>query len=169
MNATIEKIVSLLFEDLAESEEISQIREEILQNCQERYHDLHEAGISEDDAIHAVIESLSGMEEMLSEYPRKSNVADPAVQPPEPHETCEEDGLCSWSCDPAVSPISEIHMEHMASADVFVCVSPDHLLHVECSNPELTLLTGIENGVFDEEYAYILELYHRCQVENDFL
>ena len=26
-----------------------------------------------------------------------------------------------------------------------------------------------ENGVFDIEYAYILELYHRCCVENDFL
>lgn len=26
-----------------------------------------------------------------------------------------------------------------------------------------------ENGVFDEEYAYILRLYHKCQIENDFL
>ena len=26
-----------------------------------------------------------------------------------------------------------------------------------------------KNGVFDAEYAYILELYHKCQMENDFL
>lgn len=26
-----------------------------------------------------------------------------------------------------------------------------------------------ENGVFDAEYEYILELYHKCQHENDFL
>lgn len=26
-----------------------------------------------------------------------------------------------------------------------------------------------ENGVFDAEYAYVLELYQRCQRENDFL
>lgn len=26
-----------------------------------------------------------------------------------------------------------------------------------------------ENGVFDAEYQYILELYHKCQYENDFL
>ena len=84
MNTTIEKIVNLLFEDLAETEETIAIREEILQNCQERYQDLREAGISEDDAIHAVIESLSGMEEMLSEYPRK---ADEPVNVPEPPAT----------------------------------------------------------------------------------
>jgi len=28
---------------------------------------------------------------------------------------------------------------------------------------------GKKNGVFDEEYSYILELYHKCQIENDFL
>ena len=44
MNATIEKIVNLLFEDLAETEETTAIREEVLQNCQERYQDLREAG-----------------------------------------------------------------------------------------------------------------------------
>lgn len=148
MNATIEKIVNLLFEDLAETEETIAIREEILQNCQERYQDLREAGISEDDAIHAVIESLSGMEEMLSEYPRK---ADESVQVPEPSKAEEtEEGsedVRAWSCDPALSPIHEIRMEHMGSADVTVRASQDHLIHVECSKPDLTLLTGIENGV----------------------
>jgi len=149
MNATIRKIVDLLFEDLVESEETNAIREEILQNCQERYQDLREAGISEDDAIHAVIESLSGMEEMLSEYPRK---ADEPVNVPEPpaaedFEEADEEEACAWSCDPALSPIREIRMEHMGSADVIVCASQDHLIHVECSEPELTLMTGIENGV----------------------
>lgn len=149
MNTTIEKIVNLLFEDLAETEETIAIREEILQNCQERYQDLREAGISEDDAIHAVIESLNGMEEMLSDYPRK---ADEPVNVPEPPatedaEAADEEEACAWSCDPALSPIREIRMEHMSSADVIVCASRDHLIHVECSEPKLTLMTGIENGV----------------------
>ena len=150
MNATIEKIVNLLFEDLVETEETAAIREEILQNCQERFSDLCEAGISEDDAIHAVIESLNGMEEMLSEYPRKAAVSDDKPEKteiPEPAEVEDENDSRSWSCDPAQSPIREIRMEHMASADVQVCVSQDHLVHVECSNPELTLMTGLENGV----------------------
>jgi len=149
MNATIRKIVDLLFEDLVESEETNAIREEILQNCQDRYQDLREAGISEDDAIHAVIESLNGMDEMLSEYPRK---ADEPVNVPEPPatenvEAFDEEESRAWSCDPAQSPIREIRMEHMGSADVIVCASQDHLIHVECSEPELTLMTGIENGV----------------------
>ena len=152
MNATIEKIVNLLFEDLAESEEVLAIHDEILQNCQERYQDLREAGISEDDAIHAVIESLSGMEEMLSNYPRKSSetavIAETAkVQEEATVNNEAEEKNCTWCCNPASSPIHGIHMEHMGCADVSVCVSPDELVHVECSNPELTLMTGMDKGV----------------------
>lgn len=147
MNATIEKIVSLLFEDLAESEEVTAIHEEILQNCQERYQDLRDSGMGEDDAIHAVIESLSGMEEMLSEYPRKSTdvIAIPKAQKSEADAAA--DARCAWSCDPSASPIHEIRMEHMGSANVHVVSSDDERLHVECSNPDLTLTTGLENGV----------------------
>lgn len=152
MNATISKIVDLLFEDLAETEEVNAIHEEILQNCQDRYQDLREAGISEDDAIHAVIESLNGMEEMLSEYPRK---ADEPVKAPEPPETEEaeamdeeeEEDVRAWSCDPALSPIHEIRLEHIGSADVIVCASQDNLLHVECSNQDVTLMTQLDDGV----------------------
>lgn len=153
MNATIEKIVNVLFEDLAETEETIAIREEILQNCQERYQDLREAGISEDEAIHAVIESLSGMEEMLSEYPRKAYEHKKA---PETHEinleepADEEDQkaeLSTWSCSTAESSICEIRMEHIAWADVHVSASHDELVHVECSEPSLTLMTGMEDGV----------------------
>lgn len=145
MNATIERIVNLLFEDLVETEETIAIREEILQNCQDRYQDLREAGISEDDAIHAVIESLNGMEEMLSDYPRKGSEPVNASEATEIEDM--EDNSCGWSHDPAQSPIREIRMEHMASADVMICASQDQLVHVECSNPDLTLMTGMENGV----------------------
>lgn len=149
MNTTIEKIVSLLFEDLAETEETLAIREEILQNCQDRYQDLRDAGLSEDDAISAVIESLNGMEEMLNEYPRKEEGLTGVTNEPEAEnmpDAAQKDAH-AWSCDPAVCPIREIRMEHMASAEANICVSADDLLHVECSNPELTLMTGLENGV----------------------
>ena len=148
MNVTIAKIVNLLFEDLVETEETIALREEILQNCQERYQDLREAGISEDDAIHAVIESLSGMEEMLSEYPRKADEPAAVSEPEEPDEAAEdEEEVRAWSCNPADSPIREIRMEHMGGADVNVCASQDEMVHVECSDPELTLMTGMEDGV----------------------
>ena len=71
MNATVERIVNLLFEDLQESEEVIALREEVMNNCQERYRDLRAQGLGEDDAIGQVVESLKGMEEMLSAYPRK--------------------------------------------------------------------------------------------------
>ena len=134
MNATIVKIVNLLFEDLAETEEIKAIHDEILQNCQERYQDLREDGMSEDDAIHAVVESLSGMEDMLKEYPRKAADAEPA-----------DEASCCWSHDPAVSPVSEIRMEHMANARIRVVESSDELIHLDWTNPQVTVLVSLEN------------------------
>ena len=150
MNATIEKIVNVLFEDLAETEETIAIREEILQNCQERYQDLCEAGISEDEAIRAVIESLNGMEEMLNEYPRK---ADRPVQEPQQAETAEaadtETSPKTWSCDPSQSPVREIRMERLGSANVNVRVSRDDLLRAECVHSKMNLVVGHEGGVLN--------------------
>ena len=137
MNATIEKIVGLLFEDLQDTEETRAIREEVLRNCTERYQDLLAAGLSEDDAIAAVIESLNGMEEILSDYPRKQEA--PSA---EAHEE-----TCACSFDPAVFPIREIRLPHMANACVSVCISGDELVHVENSNPKATLITGLSDGV----------------------
>ena len=71
MNKTVARIVELLFDGLEESEEIRLLREEVMNNCQERYEDLTAQGLSEDDAIAAVVHSLEGMESMLSSYPRK--------------------------------------------------------------------------------------------------
>lgn len=75
MNKTVERIVALLFQDLEETEEVRAIREELMNNCQERFEDLMSRGMSEDDAIGAVVESLKGMDEMLAAYPRKDNVS----------------------------------------------------------------------------------------------
>jgi len=144
MNLTIEKIVNLLFEDLAETEETIAIRDEILTNCQDRYLDMTEAGMSEDDAIHAVIESLNGMEEMLKEYPRKEKKPAPELE--ESAEAAEEASR-EWSCDPNVSTIREIRLEHMGSIDVAVETSSDGLIHVECGNPRLGLMTAVSDGV----------------------
>ena len=91
MNATIAKIVNLLFEDLAESEEVLAIRDEIQQNCQERYQDLREAGISEDDAIHAVIESLNGMEAII---PAKATK--PQQSPKQPKRKRQQRSITKW-------------------------------------------------------------------------
>ena len=71
MNATVQRIVELLFEDLEMSAEVQAIKDEVMNNCQERYEDLLAQGLSEDEATGAVVESLKGMEEVLAQYPSK--------------------------------------------------------------------------------------------------
>lgn len=50
--------------------------------------------------------------------------------------------------------------------------SKDEFLHIIDLNDKYERLlreTCDTNGVFSEEYHYIVDLYHKCQVENDFL
>ncbi len=79
MNATVERIVNLLFEDLVETDETKAMHDEVMNNCQERYASLVAGGYSEDDAIGAVIESLKGMDEVLKDYPHMTDADDGAA------------------------------------------------------------------------------------------
>lgn len=45
----------------------------------------------------------------------------------------------------------------------------EHIIALNTKYHTLLDKYGSKNGVFDEEYAYILKLYRQCQVENDFL
>ena len=119
MNPTIEKIISMLFEDIVETEETRALRDEILNNCQERYQDMTGRGISEDEAIHAVMESLTGMDELLAQYPRK---------------TREDEEGCSFCFDPALSPVRMVDI-HLVSEDMTLSPSPDGRIYVLCDEP----------------------------------
>lgn len=44
-----------------------------------------------------------------------------------------------------------------------------HIIDLNDKYERLLEETNDTNGVFSEEYRYILELYHKCQIENDFL
>ena len=76
MNEKVTKIVEHLFQDLAFSEEVSALHDEVLNNCQERFADLIRSGLSETESLAAVAESLSGMDEVLKDYPRKETPAE---------------------------------------------------------------------------------------------
>ena len=79
MNETVKRIVDLLFDNTVDNEETRALHEEIMNNCQEHYTDLVSRGLSEDDAIHEVIVSLKGMEDVIAEFrlpPEKASVAD---------------------------------------------------------------------------------------------
>ena len=71
MNATVARIVEILFQDYEMSGEVQTIRDEVMSNCQERFEDCLARGLTEDEAIAAVLERLKGMDEVLAEYPKK--------------------------------------------------------------------------------------------------
>ena len=71
MNATVARIVEIMFQDTEMNEEVQALKDEVMNNCQERYNDMIARGLSEDEATAAVVDSLKGMEEVISQYPRK--------------------------------------------------------------------------------------------------
>ena len=71
MNDTVARIVEIMFQDVEMNEETAAIRDEVMDNCQERYQDLVDSGMAVDDAVAAVIESLKGMEDVLAPYKKK--------------------------------------------------------------------------------------------------
>ena len=73
MNDTVARIVDLMFENTEMNEEVTALRDEVMNNCQERYNDMVASGLSEDDAVGAVVESLKGMEDVIAQYRRKTH------------------------------------------------------------------------------------------------
>ena len=148
MNPTIEKILAHLFEEIEQTEETRAIYEEIRTNCQERYSDARERGLSEDEAIHAVLESLSGMEEMLKPYARQAQEDEDAedgfsfrdesgsgAADASNFDENEEDTLNGYTFDPNHTPIREIRLSRMTDTDVTLSPSDDGLVHISWDEP----------------------------------
>ena len=74
MSASIRGIIDHMFKDTVDNAETRALHEELLNNCLEHYEDLIARGMSETEAIDAVVESLKGMKEVIDEYPKKSEV-----------------------------------------------------------------------------------------------
>ncbi len=132
MNDTVARIVDLMFEDTEMNEEVAALRDEVMNNCQDRYADMITAGMAEDDAVAAVVESLKGMEDVIAQYGRKRH----AYQ-----ETADE------ACDEAVTGERVVTFEAaehidridlcLVSEDVRVEPSADDDFHV-CWNADDT-------------------------------
>ena len=90
-NETVERIVNLLFQDVEMTDEVQALYDETMSNCQERYQDMTSRGLSDDDAIAAVVESLKGMEDVISQYPKKSEAPE-AEEAPKSAEVPVDDG-----------------------------------------------------------------------------
>ena len=95
MNATVSRIVELLFEDVQMTEETEAIHDEVMNNCQERYASLVAEGYSEDDAIGAVVESLKGMDEVLKDADVIHHCMNDLSKPVKEKEQTRFDKLCA--------------------------------------------------------------------------
>ncbi len=67
MNASIQGIIDHMFKETVDNMETRALHEELLNNCLDHYEDLLPRGMSETEAIDAVVESLKGMKEVIDE------------------------------------------------------------------------------------------------------
>ena len=122
MNQTVKRIVDILFQDVVENEETNALHEELMNNCQEHYQDLISRGLTEDEAVGEVVESLKGMKDVIAQYPKKAaGTADPVEK---------EEGK-TW----VFSGIESLKVE-TGDQDIYVSPSADGNVHVYCDDPE---------------------------------
>lgn len=148
-NETVERIVNLLFQDVEMTDEVQALYDETMSNCQERYQDMTSRGLSDDDAIAAVVESLKGMEDVISQYPKKSEAPE-AEEAPKSAEVPVDDGGDGEQTDFTFHPadIGRIEMT-MVCDDVHLEESPDGDVHVCFEDVEgaKASICRIEDGV----------------------
>ena len=142
MNETVKRIVEILFQDTEMTDEVAAIKDEVMNNCQERYADLVARGMTEDEAIAEVVESLKGMEEVIGEFPKVKR---------EPETSAETTGKRDLVFDAGLISLVDVHM---ISEDVVFDASDDDLIHVQYDGDELPYLK-----------AYVQ--HHTLQVERD--
>lgn len=130
MNATVARIVEIMFQDTEMNEEVQALKDEVMNNCQERYNDMIARGLSEDEAIAAVVDSLKGMEEVISQYPRKKAEEDDFDED-EPDDDDDEDEDEDTEVDQTFDPESiRMIRVNLISDDVTVESSFDDRIHV---------------------------------------
>ena len=122
MNQTVKRIVDILFQDVVENEETNALHEELMNNCQEHYQDLIDRGLSEDEAVGEVVESLKGMKDVIAQYPKKA--AGTSASPK------TEEGR-TW----VFSGMDSLRVE-TGDQDIFVGPSADGSIHIYCDDPE---------------------------------
>lgn len=123
MNDTVARIVEIMFQDVEKNEETDAIRDEVMNNCQERYQDLVSSGVGEDDAVAAVIESLKGMEEVLAPYRKKVH------RPAEDLDDTDDEASGEQHASFASYLVSKIDVA-LVNEDVNIEASDDDCYHV---------------------------------------
>ena len=149
MNATIHGIIDHMFKDIADTAETRALHEELLNNCLEHYEDLLSRGMSETEAVDAVVDSLKGMKEVIDEYPKKPGLEEkkpaqsiPVMNPkiPEKEEKPQEEPTeYAFAADGI-----RILRTDLKGCDLVVGKSPDNRIHVRCE--DLSQIICDQNG-----------------------
>ena len=145
MNKMVKRMVDLLFEDVESTEETRELHDEIMNNCQDHFQDLTDSGMTEDEALSAVMESLSGMQEMLEQYPKKQDVPEsaPAEEAPAGEEDAGESALLRQS----TSWVERIRVD-AAARDVTVDAADTDEILIDCEDRENILVERDGNTLF---------------------
>ena len=159
MNDTVARIVEIMFQDVEMNEETSAIRDEVMNNCQERYMDLVSSGINEDDAITAVIDSLKGMEEVLAPYKKKAQHA--RIEDDEVEQDSEQHfNIASYLVQKIDVALVGENVTIEPSDDDFYHVTwnadETPLLKVELRNDVLSVIRGEGMVVSDEKQQFAI-------------
>jgi len=155
MSASIRGIIDHMFKDTVDNAETRALHEELLNNCLEHYEDLIARGMSETEAIDAVVESLKGMKEVIDEYPKKSDVQAAKKEKVNAGQKFEQDtevpeirmGEEEKEVPPVEKPseyvyeASEIRSlkTELKNCDLKIGISGDSRIHVRCEDMEQIL------------------------------
>ncbi len=153
MNASIQGIIDHMFRDTADNAETRALHEELLNNCLEHYDDLIARGMSETEAIDAVVDSLKGMKEVIDEYPKKPGRENaqpetkkqdiPEIRADVPaKEVPPEEKPSEYSYDAAA--VRRLKTD-LKNCDLKIGVSTDNRIHVRCEDME-QLICELDGG-----------------------
>lgn len=137
MNATVARIVEIMFQNTQMSDEVQALKDEVMNNCQERYQDMIDRGMDEDEAVAAVVDSLKGMEEVIAEYPRKGDYVSDYDE--DEDEEIEQDLVFSAQQIKRVSVL-------LTSDDINFEASDDEYIHVYYDKEDMPNLIVAANG-----------------------
>ena len=144
MNASIQAIIDHMFRDTVDNAETRALHEELLNNCLEHYDDLIGRGMTEIEAIDAVVDSLKGMKEVIDEYPKKPGTgmeeiqAEPRINNIPGEETERPETTEPVQEKPSEYSYSSVSVKKLRtdlkSCDLKIGRSPDGKIHVRCED-----------------------------------
>ena len=137
MNQTVKRIVDILFQDTVENDETRALHEELMNNCQEHYQDLISRGLSEDEAVAEVVESLKGMKDVIGQYPKKTSGPSSFSEEQE-----EDEGKCF-----VFNGADTLKVE-TTDQDITVNPSADGAIHVWCDDAEGVKAELVDGAVY---------------------